>query len=119
MISSIYERIGGAAAVDAAVDIFYRKVLADERIAVFFKTVDMERQRGKMKMFLTVAFGGPNKYTGKAMRAAHAHMQLNEGHFNAVIEDLGATLTELNVPPELIAEMAAVALTTKNDVLNQ
>ena len=41
---SIYEQIGGAAAVDAAVDIFYRKVLADERICDFFDTVDMEGQ---------------------------------------------------------------------------
>lgn len=28
-MSSVFEQIGGAAAVDAAVDIFYRKVLSD------------------------------------------------------------------------------------------
>lgn len=33
---SLYERIGGAAAVDAAVDVFYRKVLNDYRINRFF-----------------------------------------------------------------------------------
>ena len=49
---SVYEKIGGAPAVDAAVDIFYRKVLADDRINEFFDTVDMEGQHAKQKAFL-------------------------------------------------------------------
>ncbi|MEO6368960.1 MAG: group 1 truncated hemoglobin [Steroidobacteraceae bacterium] len=116
---SIYERIGGDAAVDAAVDIFYRKVLRDPRISHFFDTVDMDKQRAKQKAFLTVAFGGPNNYSGKDMRAAHAHMQLTEEHFNAVMENLGNTLRELNVPEELIGAAAQVAMSTKADVLNR
>lgn len=60
----LYEQIGGQPAVDAAVDIFYRKVLSDDRISHFFEGVDMEAQIGKQKAFLTVAFGGPNNYSG-------------------------------------------------------
>ena len=119
MSSSIYERIGGEPAVDAAVDVFYRKVLSDERIAQFFDTVDMDRQRAKQKAFLTFAFGGPHQYAGKDMRAAHAKMHLTEAHFDAVMENLGATLVELGVPNELIAEAAAVAASVKSDVLNR
>lgn len=119
MAQTIFERIGGEAAVDAAVDIFYRKVLADDRISHFFDAVDMDRQRAKQKAFLTVAFGGPNKYSGKDMRSAHAHMKLTEEHFNAVMENLGNTLKELNVPDALIAEAAQIALSTKKDVLNR
>ena len=117
--SSVYDRIGGQAAVDAAVDVFYRKVLADERIASFFDDVDMDRQRAKQKAFLTFAFGGPNAYSGKDMRAAHARMNLTEEHFNAVMENLGATLAELGVPPDLIAEAAAIALSVKGDVVSK
>ncbi len=116
---SLYERLGGEAAVDAAVDIFYRKVLADERISHFFDTVDMDRQRAKQKSFLTVAFGGPSAYSGKDMRAAHAGMKLTEEHFNAVMENLGGTLKDLNVPDALIAEAAGIALSVKNEVLNR
>ncbi len=57
-MSSVFEQIGGAAAVDAAVDIFYRKVLRDKRIAQFFETVDMDAQRNKQKAFLTMALRG-------------------------------------------------------------
>ena len=119
---SLFEKIGGEAAVDAAVDIFYRKVLADERINSFFEGVDMDKQAAKQKAFLTMAFGGPHNYTGEDMRKGHAHLVakgLNDSHFDAVMENIGATLTELSVPGELIAEAAAIAESTRNDVLGK
>ncbi len=115
---SIYEQIGGAGAVDAAVDIFYRKVLVDDRISDFFDTVDMDGQRAKQKAFLTMAFGGPNDYTGKDMREAHKGMNLTEEHFNAVAENLVATLKELNVSEDIINSIVEVCLSVKDDVLN-
>jgi hemoglobin len=122
MPNTLYDKLGGEAAVNAAVDIFYRKVLVDDRIAHFFEDVDMEKQAAKQKAFLTYAFGGPHNYTGKDMRAAHAHLVargLNDSHFNAVVENLASTLQELNVPNELIAEVAAIAESTRSDVLNR
>ena len=119
---SLFERLGGEPAVDAAVDIFYRKVLADDRIKDFFEGVDMEKQAAKQKAFLTMAFGGPNNYTGEDLRKGHAHLiarGLNDSHFDAVMEDLAATLQELNVPEALIAEAAAIAESTRNDVLGK
>lgn len=122
MSLSLYERIGGEPAVNAAVDIFYRKVLDDYRINRFFNNADMDQQIAKQRAFFTMAFGGPNNYTGKDMRNAHAHlvkMGLNDSHFDAVMEHLGATLVELNVPQDLIAEAAAIALSARDDVLGK
>jgi hemoglobin len=116
---SLYERIGGDAAVDAAVDIFYRRVLGDDRIAHHFESVDMDVQREKQKAFLAFAFGGPNAYTGRDLRVAHARMSLGEGDFDAVIGHLGATLESLSVPAPLIGEVARIALSVKDDVLNR
>ena len=118
---TLFERIGGEPAVDAAVDRFYEKVLSDERIKHFFDTVDMDRQRRKQKNFLTYAFGGPVNYSGKSMRAAHAKLVseqgLNESHFTAVAEHLQATLEDLAVPEDLIGEVMAIAGSTHDDVL--
>ena len=119
-MSTLYERIGGAAAVDLAVDKFYRRVLADDRINLFFEDVDMEKQAGKQKAFLTMVFGGPHNYTGLDMREGHKHLVargLNGTHFDAVVENLGATLKELGVADSDIAEVAALAETTRADVL--
>ncbi len=121
-MSSLFEKIGGKDAVNAAVDVFYKKVLADDRINGFFEGIDMDAQRRKQIMFLTFAFGGPNNYDGKNMRDAHAKLVeqgLNDDHFNAVVENLGATLKELGVADDLIAEAAAIAETTRNDVLGK
>ncbi len=119
---SVYEQIGGEPAMSAAVELFYRKVLSDERISHFFEDVDMERQAAKQKAFLTMVCGGPSSYTGKDMRKGHAHLVkqgLNDTHFNAVAEHLSATLTELGVARPLVEQVLAIAESARADVLNR
>jgi len=57
------------------------------------------------------------------MKAAHKRlvdqMGLNDTHFDAVMENLGATLTELGVPADLIGEAAAIAESTREQVLGR
>lgn len=121
-MSSLYEQLGGAPAVDAAVDIFYRKVLEDPRIERFFDAVDMQAQAAKQKAFLTMVFGGPNAYTGKDMRRAHARLVaagLDDSHFDAVVENLAATLRELGVADAQIAEVAKIAESVRGEVLGR
>lgn len=121
-MATLYERLGGQGAVDAAVDIFYRKVLTDDRISDFFDGVDMDQQIAKQKSFLTMAFGGPHNYSGLDMREGHKHLVekgLNDSHVDAVVENLGATLKELGVDDETIGEVAAIAESVRDDVLNR
>lgn len=120
--SSLYERIGGEAAVNAAVDVFYGKVMDDYRINRFFGKSDMAKQAEHLKTFMTVAFGGPNNYTGRSLRDGHArlvNMGLNDSHYDVVMEHLGATLQELNVPADLIAEAAAIVESVRGEVLGK
>jgi hemoglobin len=116
---SLFERLGGSTAVDAAVDAFYTRVLADARIAHHFAGLDMDRQLKKQKAFLTLAFGGHSDTPRPALRHAHARLNLTETDFDAVLEHLGATLTALCVPADLIAEATSIARSVKRDVLNQ
>ena len=115
---TLFERLGGIGAVNAAVDIFYGKVMLDQRINYFFRHIDMQKQAGKLKAFLAFAFGAPFPYPGQALREAHQHMHIKEEHFNAVAEHLVSTLHDLNVPQHLVDEVVEVVMTTKNDVLN-
>ncbi len=69
-----------------------------------------------------MAFGGPNNYSGADMRKAHKHLVgngLNDMHVDAVIENLNSTLRELGVPEKEVAEVAALADSVRNDVLNR
>ncbi len=122
MESTLYQRLGGKPAIDAAVDLFYNKVLKDEWLRPFFDGVDMERQRRQQEMFLTMAFGGPDQYTGKNLRQAHAHLSargLDDSHFNSVGNHLQATLQELGVTDALTGEVMAIFGSVRNDVLNR
>ena len=119
---TLYERLGGEPAFTAAVDEFYRRMLTDDRVAHFFDAVDMPGQIAKQKAFLTFVTGGPAEYTGKDMRAAHAHL-LEKGlaseHVDVVIEHLGATLVSLGASTEDVAEVAKLADSVRADVLGQ
>ncbi|MFT5469209.1 MAG: hemoglobin [Verrucomicrobiales bacterium] len=116
---SIFHRIGGQAAIDATVDLFYSKVLADDRVKHFFEDVNMKRQHNRQKSFIAAALGSPIPYEGKNMRAAHQQLDLTEEHFGAIAEHLQASLKELGVEKKVIAEVLAVVATTKDDVLNR
>ncbi|WP_017327530.1 group 1 truncated hemoglobin [Synechococcus sp. PCC 7336] len=124
-MSTLYEKLGGKAAVDLAVDKFYEKVLADERVKHFFANTDMQKQRQHQKSFMTYAFGGAENWQGRSMREAHKQladeMGLSDIHFDAIAENLVATLVELDIPQESIDEVVQIvgSVEHRNEVLNR
>lgn len=121
-MTSLYERLGGATAVHAVVETFYRKVLTDDRVSRFFDDVDMDRQLQKQEAFLTMVFGGPAQYSGKDLRDGHKHLVdrgLDDAHVDAVIELLGASLQEHGVAASDIGDIAGIADSVRGDVLSR
>jgi hemoglobin len=106
-MTSIFTAIGGAPAVALAVDDFYARALADERLAPYFDGVDLTRQKRHMRAFLAGAIGGPDVYAGRDMRAAHAHLRITGEAFDRVVGHLVATLTALSVPAPFIEAIGA------------
>ena len=121
-MATLYEKLGGQAALDAFVPAFYQKVLADDRVNRFFQDVDMERQGRMLKSFLTMGFGGPDAYAGKSLRQGHKHLVdqgLNDEHFDAVAGHIKTTLEDLNVPAELVEQVMGAAGSLRSEVLNK
>ena len=121
-MASLYERLGGQAAIDAFVPALYERVLADDHIKGFFDGVNMENQRGMLNAFLTMGFGGPNNYSGKDLREGHKHLVakgLNDSHFDTLGGHINALLKELNVPADVIADVMTTAESLRADVLNK
>lgn len=120
---TLFEQLGGKDAVNAAVDLFYDKVLADDRISHFFEGVDMKRQRAHQKAFMTYAFGGAPGYDGRSLREGHKKLVeergLSDMHFEAVAEDLKMTLEEMGVDPRLIKEVIGIVGSTRDEILNR
>jgi hemoglobin len=101
-MASVYDEIGGGDAVAAAVDQFYARVLGDAELAPYFEHTDMRRQMSHMRAFLAAALGGPQLYSGRDMRAAHAHAGVTVDEFDRVVAHLVETLQGLSVPVSAI-----------------
>ncbi|WP_194917017.1 group I truncated hemoglobin [Catenulispora rubra] len=104
---SIYEAIGGAPALAAAVEDFYARVLADTELVGYFEGVDLERLKAHQRSFLAAAVGGSEIYAGRAMKEAHARLAVTQKHFDRVVGHLVDTLTELSVPADIIGDIGS------------
>ena len=99
---SLYERLGGKAAIVAVVDDFVANCAADMRINTFFAATAADKNRlaafkNKLVDQICEAAGGPCKYTGKDMKAAHAGLGISNADFNALVEDLTKSLNKFKV----------------------
>lgn len=99
---SIYDHIGGAASVAAAVDDFYARVMADPDLSGYFDDVDVNRLKGHQRSFIAAAIGGPEVYDGHPMAEAHADLKITPEAFAKVVDHLVATLSGLGVDEETI-----------------
>ena len=95
---SLYDRLGGAPAITAVVADFVGNTTTDPRIMDRFFNVDAENLKAKLVELVSMAAGGPVKYTGKSMEDAHAGMDLVDDDFNALVEDLVKSLDKFKVP---------------------
>ena len=118
---SLYDLLGGDHhELQLATTAFYKKVLADELLSPYFKSVDSERQAGMLAEFLAMAFGGPHAYTGRDLRTAHQHLPgLTDAHFDRVLEHLAETLREAGLSEGDVITAGAVAETVRDQVLNR
>lgn len=114
---SIYDSIGGAPAVAAAVDDFYTRVLADPTLTHFFDDVDMSRLKAHQRGFIAAAIGGPEIFAGRKMAAAHAGLAITDTDFDAVVTHLVATLTGLGVPDETIDQIGGTLAPLRSQIV--
>ncbi len=104
---TIYQRIGGAAAIEAAVEDFYERVMADDELAPYFDNTHFLRLKAHQRNFLGAALGGPEEYSGLEMSVAHSSLGVTTAHFDKVVSHLAASLEALNVDPKTIDEVKA------------
>ena len=95
---SLYERLGGIEAIKAVVNDFAGRVLADTRVNKKFAKSDAPRLVLHLVEQICAVTGGPCQYTGRDMKVTHKKMKVTAGEFDALVEDLVATLDKFAVP---------------------
>ena len=116
--TTLYERLGGAPAIEAVVGELYRRILADPELAPFFTRVNLRSQKGRMCAFVTMVTGGPAEYTGRDMKTAHQRHAIEDCHFDLVAGHLVATLDWAGADPVAADELVTMVAGLRGDVVN-
>ena len=116
---SLYDRLGQTAGIDQVVGTFIQHVAADERIVQFFAKTDLKHLQSQLVNQICQASGGPCKYEGGDMKSVHAGLQIREGHFTALVEDLVKALNDHRVPKAAQDQLLAALGPMKTDIVEQ
>jgi hemoglobin len=122
---SLYDRIGGQAALTKVVDDFVARAAANPKVNFTrngtWNASDAAVKTLKMHLvnFLGSAFGGPQKYTGRSMKEAHKGMAITQAEFDALAADLKAVLEANKVPGAEVNEIMKIAASTAPDIVEK
>lgn len=122
MADTLFETIGGRFKINAAVESFYKRVIADESLRPFFEGVGLEHLRGRQSMFLAMLLGGKTVYTGKDIRAVHDHprtMGMDQSHFEKFLNHFRAALKEVGVERDKLEQIIKLLNQSRGAVLDQ
>jgi hemoglobin len=134
--ASLYERLGGEKGVNAIVEDWVPRMLADPRVnferkgikqggvlGVGGKEEDFKPTPQKLThlkkhfaQFIALSSGGPSAYDGYDMKSVHADMAITNAEFDAAIGDLKATLDHLRVGTEEQKELLSIMESTREQV---
>ena len=117
---SLYDRLGGKDAITAVVaDFVDNRIAKDDRINARFANSDLGHLKAMLVEQICEASGGPCKYSGKDMKTVHTGMKITDEEFNALVEDLGASLNQFKVPDAEQKQLVGALAPMRPDVVNQ
>jgi hemoglobin len=115
--ATLYERLGGKAAIEVVVDAFIKNVGADDRINHRFALADFGRLRGHLVDQVCAATGGPCTYRGGDMKTVHKGQRIDEAAWAALVEDLVKALDGAGVPAQEKGELLGALAGMHDDIV--
>ena len=114
--ATLYERLGGRAAITAVVDDSIANVTSDPRINRRFANAGPGLTKNLVDL-VCLRTGGPCKYTGADMATAHEGMFIRDDEFDALVEDMAKSLDKFKVPAREKAEALVILRQMRNAIV--
>jgi hemoglobin len=120
---SLYERLGGAYPIAVVVDEFVERLLVNETLNANAAINEARARVPKagLKFHVTSlvcqATGGPQKYTGRTMKEAHAHLRITEKEWDEMVRVFVGVLDKYKVPKAEQGELLQIVGSTKGDIV--
>ncbi len=94
-------------ALTNAVSGFYERMLADERVAHYFRNVNLPKLRAHQRSFLVAALADPGTYNALTLEHAHLHLGITDEQFDIAVTHLRDSLLRAGVGNDTANAIAA------------
>jgi hemoglobin len=124
--ATLYDRLGGEAAIAAVVDTFVSLAAADAELNFTRQGTaneweatpeNVELLKTRLVQFVGSATGGPQIYEGRDMATVHTGMEITNEEFDRLAGHLGAALDAYAVPETEKTELFAIVETTRSAIV--
>jgi hemoglobin len=116
---SLYQKLGGTPGITRIVEGMLLNAARDPRIVRHFRNIAPERLRDKLVEQLCVDTGGPCTYTGDTLAEAHKGLNLQPAEFNALAENLIASMNSQGVLASVQDQVLAGMTAQRGEVLGK
>ncbi len=116
---SLYDRLGGKESLTAFIDDFLTRVANDKRINAYFAHANRPRLEQLLVEQICQASGGPCSYAGKDMKSAHQGMGISSDDFDALLQDLVASLDTFKVGEREKGELLALLRPMQKEIVEK
>ncbi len=117
--AGLYQALGEKPGITRLMDDFVNRVVKDPRIGGHFKDVKPAALKESLTDQICQLSGGPCKYEGADMKSAHADMDINKGHFNALVEVLQSAMDAQGIPFAQQNRLLALLAPMHRDVITK
>lgn len=117
--SSLYQDLGGLPVLQKVVDDLLVLALKDPRIKDTFKETNMKRLNEMLVEQFCELSGGPCRYSGDPMKEVHQGLELNNAHFNALVEDLQTAMTQSGIASRTQNRLLALLAPMQRDTVTR
>lgn len=114
----LYETFGGKEGLTALMDDAMNRWLANPRTRPFFVNADQARIKDLLVKQFCVVLGGPCTYDGRTMAEAHRGMNVSEGSFYALVEELQVAMNHRHIPFAAQNRLVAALAPMHRDIIN-
>ncbi len=115
---TLYQQLGAQPGLVKLMDDFVARLLADPRMAPFFKDVDHPHLKAQLVAQFCEVSGGPCKLKGPDMKKAHAGIDVTKADFNALVEVLQDSMSAQGIPFATQNRLLAKLAPMHRDIIN-
>ena len=116
---TLYDDLGGKDGLTKIVGYAVDAYAADPQLSAQFDNINFDWLKGRITLQFCQLTGGPCKYPGRDMYAAHKGLHIDSASFNAVVEDLEGAMDKAGVPFRTQNRLLALLAPMKKKIVSQ